>query len=262
MKTKLIALAVCALALLPMGMAIAEDLPSAQSIVDKYIEAIGGKDAIAGIKNSVSKGNMMIVAMGMSATSTSYVELPNAVSIMEIEGFGEFLSGIKDGTPWSSNMMAGDQVLEGAEAKGAMQQSDPQMWLHWKNYFTSAETVGEEAVGDAAAWKVAFTPEEGAVMNYWFDKESGLIIQSEGPGIGGPATNTMSDYKDVGGVLVAHSITSEGGQGAIEITMESIEHNTTIDSSVFEVPDAIAALLSGDSEEGSDDKEESSDDTE
>ncbi len=260
MKTRLVALAVCALALLPLSMASAQDLPSAQSIVDKYVAAIGGKDTVAGIKNMVTKGNIMIVAMGMSATSTTHVELPNAKAVMSIEGFGEFLSGIKDGTPWSSNMMEGDKLLEGAEAKASMAQSDPQMWLNWKTYYASAETVAEEAVGEATALKVAFTPEEGQAMNYWFDKESGLIIQSEGPGLGGGiSTNTLGDYKDVGGVLVAHAITSEGGQGAIEITMESIEHNATIDSSVFDVPETIAALMSGGGEEeGSDDKEEAS----
>ena len=256
MKMRTIGLLAVALAIFPMAFSAAEDLPSAQTIVDNYIKAIGGKDAVEGIKSTVQKGNLMIVAMGMSGTMTSYVALPNAKSIMALDGFGEFLSGIKDGTPWSSNMMAGDQVLEGAEAKGAKQQADPQMWLHWQEYYASAETVGEEAVGDAAAYKVLFTPEEGETMTYWFDKESGLIIQSVGPGMGGLTTNTIEDYKDVGGVLVAHKIISEGAQGGVEITLESVEHNVDIDASVFDVPESIAALMSGEGEEGSDEKEE------
>lgn len=262
MKMRMIGLTALALAIFPMAFIAAEDLPGAQTVVDNYIKAIGGKDAVAGIESTVAKGNLMIVAMGMTGTMTNYTALPNAKSIMALDGFGEFLSGIKDGTPWSSNMMAGDQVLKGAEAKGAMLQADPQMWLHWQEYYATGETVAEEAVGDATTYKVVFTPEEGETMTYWFDTESGLIIQSVGPGLGGPATNTISDYRDVSGVLVAHSISSEGAQGAIEITFESIEHNVEIDASVFDVPEAIATLMSGDSEEGSDDKEEDSDDQE
>ncbi len=263
MKMRMIGLIALALAIFPMAFIAAEDLPSAQSIVDKYIEATGGESAYMEIKNSVQKTSILIVAMGMTATGTNYVEGPNAKSIMAIDGFGEFLSGIKDGTPWSSNMMAGDQILSGAEAKAALAQADPQMWLNWKNYYASAETVGEEAVGDATAWKIAFTPDEGQAMTYWFDKESGLIIQSEGPGLGGGvALNTMSDYRDVGDVMVPFKIVSEGGQGQVDITVDSVEHNTTIDASVFDVPESIATLMSGESEEGSDDKEEDSDDQE
>ena len=256
MKMKLIGLLAFTLAIFPMAFGTAEDLPSPETIVDNYVKPIGGKDALASIKSSVTKGNLMIVAMGMSGSLTSYVAPPNGKSIMALDGFGEFLSGIKDGTPWSSNMMAGDQVLEGAEARNALQQADPQMLPHWQDYYPSAETGGEEAVGDATAYKVVFSPEEGEAMTYWFDKESGLIIQSFGPGPGGSATSTISDYRDVGGVLVAHKTVSEGAQGAVEITFESVEHNVDIDASVFDVPESIAALMSEESEEVSDEKEE------
>ncbi len=254
MKMKAIGLLAVALAIFPMAFGTAADLPSPKTIVDNYVKAIGGKDALAGIKNSVQKGNMMIAAMGMSAKMTNYVALPNAKVIVEIEGFGEFVSGIKDGTPWSSDMMNGDQVLDGAEAKSALQQADPQMWLHWQDYYPSAETVAEETVGDAAAYKVVFTPEEGEARTYWFDTKSGLNIQSTGAGPAGPATIAIDDYRDVGGVLVAHRNTIEGDQGAIEIAFESIEHNTEIDPAIFDVPEAIAALMASSSGEGSDEK--------
>lgn len=257
MKMKAIGLLAVALAIFPLAFGTAEDLPSPQTIIDNHVKAIGGKDALAGIKNSVQKGNMMIVAMGMSGTLTSYVALPNAKVIVAIEGFGEFVSGIKDGTPWSSDMMNGDQVLEGVEAKDALQRAEgPQMWLHWQDYYPSAETVGEEAVGDATAYKVVFTLEEGEARTYWFDTKSGLNIQSTGAGPAGPATIAIDDYRDVGGVLVAHKNTIEGDQGSVEITFESIEHNTEIDPAIFDVPEAIAALMAGSSEEGSDEKEE------
>ncbi len=243
MKMKPIGLLAFALAIYPIAFGTAEDLPGPQKIVDNHVKAIGGKDALAGVKSSIQKGNLMIVAMGMSGTLTSYVALPNAKSIMALDGFGEFLSGIKDGTPWSSNMMEGDQVLDGVEAQNALQQADPQMWLHWQDYYPSAETVGEEAVGDATAYKVVFTPEEGEARTYWFDKESGLNIQSISAGPGGPSTITIEDYRDVGGVLVAHKNIIEGAQGAVEITFESIEYNAEIDPSIFDVPEAIAALM-------------------
>lgn len=226
------------------GAAKAEDNPTPQMIVNKYVKATGGADAWKAVKSRSSKGNINVVAMGMTGTMTQYVQGNNAKSIMALEGFGEFLSGIKDGKVWSSNMMQGDTVLEGAEAEAAKQQFDVQQWLHWEQYYPKAETVGEEAVGDKACWKVVFTPAAGEPVTNWYDKESGLLVQSVGPGMGGgPATTTFKDYKAEGGLTVAHGMAIEGANGPVEITFESIEFNKDIDAANFEVPAGIAALL-------------------
>jgi hypothetical protein len=222
---------------------VAEDLPTPEMIVNKYVKATGGADKWKAVKSRTTKGNLMVVAMGMSGTMTSYVEPPNAKSVMALEGFGEFLSGVKDGKAWSSNMMQGDVLLEGAEAKGALRQLDLAEWVNWQAHYPTAETVGEEAVGETACWKVTFTPEEGDTINVWFDKESGLIVQTYGPGMGGPATTTFSDYKDVAGLKIAHKQSIEGMNGAVEIALESVEVNSKIDPAMFDVPAGIAALM-------------------
>jgi hypothetical protein len=179
----------------------------------------------------------------MTGSLSSAVQGDDAKQVMALDGFGEFLSGVKDGKAWSSNMMQGDVLLEGDEAKQALRQLDLAEWVNWQNHYTSAETVGEEAVGDTPAWKVNFTPETGDPVTYWFAKDSGLIIQSYGPGMGGPATTTFKDYKDVDGLLVAHTQAIEGMNGPVEMTFESIEFNKEIDPTTFDVPETIAALM-------------------
>ncbi len=223
--------------------AMAADAPSPKDIVAKYIEATGGEAKWKALKSRTAKGSLNVVAMGMTGTMTQYVQGDNAKMIMALDGFGEFLNGMKDGKVWSSNMMQGDTLVEGAEAEAAKQQFDLQQWLHWEKYYPKAETVGEEAVGDKTAYKVVFTPADGEAVTHWFDKDSGLLIQTFGPGMGGPATTTYKDYKEVNGLTVAHSQAMEGANGPIEMTFESIEFNADIDAANFEVPAAIAALM-------------------
>src|SRR5690349_7198736 len=207
------------------GVAKAEDNPTPQMIVNKYVKATGG-DAWKNIKSRSSKGTINVTAMGMTGTMTQYVQGNNAKSIMALEGFGEFLSGMKDGKVWSSNMMQGDQVLEGAEAEAAAQQFDVAQWSHWEKYYPKAETVGPETVGDKECWKVVFTPAAGEPVTNWYDKASGLLVQSVGPGMGGgPATTTYKDYKAVDGITVAHAMSIEGANGPVEVTFETIEFN-------------------------------------
>lgn len=242
---KKLAVIIMVLAVAPMVSVSAEDLPQPQMIINKYIKATGGEAAHKAIKNRTMKGAMSIVAMGMSGTMVVTVEGKNSSSVMTLDGFGEFLSGVKEGVAWSSNPMAGDSIMEGDEAAGALRGLDLAEWVNWEKHYASAETVAEEAVGDATAWKVTFTTEGGDTTAHWFDKDSGLIIQSDGPGMGGPATTILSDYRDIGnGVLMAHSNEMETANGAVEITWESIEVNSTIDASTFDVPDSIASLMS------------------
>ena len=223
--------------------AIAEDNPTPQAVIDKYVKATGGADKWKAVKSRSAKGTLNVVAMGMTGSLSSAVQGDDAKQVMALDGFGEFLSGVKDGKPWSSNMMQGDVLLEGDEAKQALRQLDLAEWVNWQNHYKSAETVGEEAVGDTPAWKVNFTPETGDPVTYWFAKDSGLIIQSYGPGMGGPATTTFKDYKDVNGLLVAHTQAIEGMNGPVEMTFESIEFNKEIDPTTFDVPETIAALM-------------------
>jgi hypothetical protein len=223
--------------------AFAEDAPTPEMIVNKYVKATGGADKWNAVKSRKQTGTLNIVAMGMSGSLSMAVEGQNAKQVMSLEGFGEFLSGIKDGTAWSSNMMQGDVILEGAEAEQALRQLDLAEWVNWKKHYASAETVGEEAVGDEACWKVVFTPENGEPQTYWFSKDTGLIVQSYGPGMGGPQTTMYKDYKDVNGLLIAHKMEMEGMNGPVEMTFDSVEINPDIDPSTFDVPDSIAALM-------------------
>ncbi len=225
------------------GPAMSEDLPTPQMIVNKYVKATGGEEKWKAVTSRSAKGKLNVVSMGMTGSLTSSVQGNNAKQVMALDGFGEFLSGIKDGKAWSSNMMQGDVLLEGDEAKAALRQLDLAEWVNWEKHYKSAETVGEEAVGDTPAWKVTFTPEAGEQQTFWFAKDSGLILQSYGPGMGGPATTTYKDYKDVNGLLVAHTQAIEGMNGPVEMTFESIEFNKEIDPTTFDVPETIAALM-------------------
>lgn len=243
MLYKKLGLVAAALALSVSGLAVAADSPTPKDIVAKYIEATGGKAKWEGVKSRSSKGSLNVVAMGMTGSLTQYVQGDDAKMIMALDGFGEFLNGMKDGKVWSSSMMTGDMLVEGAEAEAAKQQFDLQQWLNWEKYYPKAETVGEEAVGDKTAWKVLFTPAEGEAVTHWFDKESGLLIQTFGPGMGGPSTTTYKDYKEVNGLTVPFAQAIEGANGPIEMTFETIEFNTDIDPANFEVPAAIAALM-------------------
>lgn len=226
----------------PFGSASAASLPSAQEIIDNYIKAIGGKAAIGKINNRVTKGVFSLVDMGMTANYENIVAPPNAYNAISIEGMGEVLNGISDGVAWESHFMNGDSILEGDRKLTAERGATLNQYVDWQKWYSSAEVKGEEAVGESTAYAVEMTPKSGDPSTVYFDKESGLIVQTDGVGQDGMMASTIiGDYKDVNGVKVPHSIRIEGGM-TIEITMESIEHNAEIADDAFALPAQIAAL--------------------
>jgi outer membrane lipoprotein-sorting protein len=113
-----------------------------------------------------------------------------------------------------------------------------------KANFDKAEVKGEEEFDGKPAYVVELTPKGGgAPQTVMFDKESGLIAGTKSTGADGmEVTAKFGDYKEVGGVKMAHSIMNEGGMMNVTITFETIENNPEIPADKFALPAEIKAL--------------------
>src|SRR5579872_6092136 len=94
----------------------ADDLPKAETILDKYVEVTGGKAAYQKHHSEVEKSTMEMAAMGIKASITSYRAEPNkSYSETDLGGIGKMRDG-SDGTVfWQSSSMMGPHVKEGSE---------------------------------------------------------------------------------------------------------------------------------------------------
>jgi hypothetical protein len=231
--------------MLPAGMAMAA--PSAQEVIDKYIEATGGKDAISAQKNQVRKGQFNLVDMGMAAGLEMYNAPPNFKNRINIEGMGEVTQGITGDVVWQVHFMEGDSILEGDAAQGVRQQAEFEPLLNWSKYYDSAEYDGEED-GNHKLKLVA--KGSGSESTMYFSKDSGLLVKSDGMGLdGSPATTMFSEYKDIGGgVKAAHKMEIAGGM-TVEMTFETIEVDACcMPEDTFALPESITALLPAEEE--------------
>jgi hypothetical protein len=66
-----------ALALAFTGVLAAADLPKGETLLDKYIEATGGKAAYARIHSDMTTGTMEFKAMGLKGKITTYAAEPD-----------------------------------------------------------------------------------------------------------------------------------------------------------------------------------------
>ncbi|HLM66895.1 MAG TPA: hypothetical protein VK358_05165 [Longimicrobium sp.] len=246
-QTKLVrTLVLAGAAVLAAAPARAQELPAARQIVDAYVNAIGGTQAIARAQHRHMKGEMSMPAAGMTMTMEIWQARPNKMTmVMEIPGMGEMKSGYDGTTAWSVNPMQGPRILEGAELEQTLRQSDFDANLRFEHLFPTMETVERTEMGGRSCYRVRMVAANGDESFGCFDTETKLLLgmtsrnESEMGVI--ESTTTFHDYRDFGGIkMPARTTISVMGQ-EMEMIIKELD-TSPVPESQFALPAEIRAL--------------------
>ena len=231
-----------ALAALAPFTAAAQDaaLPSADQVLDKYVAAVGGKDAIQKVTSRVTKGTLDVVTFGASGTYEEYTKAPNRmVMIAEFAGYGTVIQCYDGKIGWMSDPQQGFHEMAGAELVAFKRSADLQAALHTKDRYKKL-TVSKGKVGDHDAYVLEGQPADGGPDKLYFDAQSGLLTRLEMPSPQGSGTISMAfeDFKEVDGVKIASTIHQDTPEMSLLIKMEDIKQNVPVDDSKFAKPAA------------------------
>src|SRR5215470_772779 len=112
-------------------------LPSADEILEKYVKAIGGKEAIEKVTSRSAKGSFEIEAMNLTGTFENYQKAPNKFAnlftIPAVGGGGQVFDGAKG---WDSNPMTGIRELSGEELSTLKREADFYQQLNFKKNYS------------------------------------------------------------------------------------------------------------------------------
>ena len=225
------------------------ELPSPEEIVARYIEALGGEEAIRAHTSRTVKGAVEIPTMGASGPSTVYAIAPDKMILKsEMPGFGENVQGYNGEIAWVDSAMQGAQILEGEMLDQMKRQARFYADLERADLFTQETTAGETDWNGQAAYQLDVVDVDGNETSQYFARETGLLIGAEGTQTTqmGPmeVVIAIGDYKEFGGMLIATSTSTNIVAAGMEFitTIESVTFDD-VDPSVFEPSDAIKALL-------------------
>jgi zinc protease len=246
-RRTLAACAVMVLAAAGARLRAADELPKAETILDKSIEATGGKAAFGKLHNSVITGSMELAAMGIKGTIVSTKAEPDKSSAeIEIGGVGSIKEGYDGKVAWEINPMQGARIKDGDEKAVAKREAH----FHeenWRDDYKKVETVGAETVDGKDCYKLVLTPNEGSPVTEYFDKKTGLLVKSAmtlTTAMGEITAETvLSDYRKEGDLLTAHKIQLNNAGQEISITLESFKYNVDLAKDKFDLPDEIKALI-------------------
>jgi Protein of unknown function (DUF620) len=230
------------------AIAAADDLPKAETILDKYVEVTGGKAAYGKIHSEISTGTMTLAAMGIKGQVTAYQAEPNKQLIeINIEGIGKIQEGSNGDVAWGLSAMQGPRVKEGEEKARSIESATLNGEARWRDLYKTAETAGVESVDGKDCYKVVLMPKVGSPVTKWYDKDSNLLVKMSATvktAMGEiQSESTLSDYRKEGDILVPHTTVSRAMGQEFTISIDSVKHNAEIPKDKFELPAEIQALL-------------------
>jgi len=224
-------------------LALAGTVVSAQTaddVIAKYLDAIGGKRTISKIKSMYVEGAMEI--MGMEGTTKTTTLNGKGVKLeLDMQG-STLVNCVTDQSGWTINPFMGDMSpVDLTEeqynlAKEQIHIGAPFIYYEEKGY--KAEVTGEETIGDAKTIRIKLTSPDNIVSEHFFDRESGLLIRSVEPGEMGQNIAAFSDYREVKGYTMPYKVEVDaGGQATIYATYTKVELNVPVDESIFAKPE-------------------------
>ena len=165
----------------------------------------------------------------------------------EMEFNGEVTTNcITESGGWSINPMTGSSS---AEDMTEVQYDETRTQIFIGGPFTvfgdlgyKAEALGNESVGDINAAKVQLTSPEGTSAVHLFDPGTGYLLktvqESDMQGQMVETISSYSDYKEVDGITLPHTISVDvgGGMFVMSSIVTKVEVNKTVDPAIFIKP--------------------------
>ncbi len=241
-------LALCGIATLTVSAQTAPPLPTAEAVLERYIEVTGGRAAYEKRHSRISHATVDIAAAGIHGKMTVYAQEPNRNrGILDFPGVGVIDSGNIGDVVWENSAMMGPRVKTGVEKDEALRDAVFNGPIHWREMYSKVENTGLETIDGRPYYKLVLTPKAGNTITEYYDKETGLLSKAKvlrsSPMGEIPAEITASDYQSESGVLEPHSMITKLSSQEIRIHIESVEVNPVIPKDRFNPPAEIEALL-------------------
>ncbi len=221
----------------------AEEPKTADELVAKHIEALGGRKKLDAVKT------MRIT--GKSSFGKGSIENPTVIEFkrpgkVRIEASHKGATAVQtcDGTTGWFTMSSADKAAPAKKMPQAVieltkEQADFRGALvDYGNKGYRIELAGKAEVNGSECYRLKVTKAGGVVEHYFLDAESFLVVQIKGKrrfrGSENEYTVTLGDYRDVEGLQVAHSI--QGGPLTGDMIVQKAEINVELPDERFGKP--------------------------
>lgn len=205
-------------------------------VMEKYLDAIGGRDALAKIEDRTTI--MRGTAMGQALTIIVKQKAPNKMR-QEVKAGGMDQTIIFDGEKGVMKAATKNVDVTGKELEQLKIEATMELLLDIEGNGVKLDFEGTEKINGKDAHKIKMTLPSGIRWFNYFDAESGLKIKEQKEmqtqmGLIEQVV-TYDNYTEVEGIKYPFKITQSFGPQSVEMTVSSVKVNKGLADDIFKI---------------------------
>jgi len=216
--------------------------PSADQVLDRYVEAIGGRDAWKKLNSRVSTGTIDVPDMNLTGTIEIHEKAPNFLLHTVVFNGATFRQGFDGTRAWMDNPTDGLREETGDELADTRFDADFYHPLDLRTLYSKFSVTGTEKIGEREAYVVEATRAGGNADKLYFDTETGLVVRfvlkRHTPDGVKSFQEDLQDYREVDGIKLPFAVNQTTTDSIYILKFTEIRHNVELDDGQFAKPAA------------------------
>jgi hypothetical protein len=214
--------------------------PTVDDILNKYLSAVGGADAMKTVTSRAMKGTLM--AMGSETAIDLYTKAPNKrVSIAHMSPASDSYTAFDGTAGWLATTGRAPREMSPSEAFAASLDADFYLVADLKQLFPQIRRGRPAEINGAMCDTISASKPGQPPVNLYFDQKTGLLVRmvryADTPMGRMPTEIDYADYREVDGVKIPWRWTLARTNGRFTIQLKEVKNNVAIDDSKFSKPE-------------------------
>src|ERR1700730_5049347 len=223
--------------------------PSADQILDKYIQALGGAQRLGSLTSFVAKGTYQGYDDPERRAAEIYAKAPDERTIIVHTPNGDSTTTYDGRSGWiaapDTDQPIPVMTLTGGDLQGAKVDAGVSFPGGIKQLFSQWRIGFPTTINDRDVQIVQGSNPSEAPVKFYFDQQTGLLVRvvryTNLPVGLNPTQDDFADYRDVSGVKVPFRSTVTWTDGRSVTELNQVQPNVAIDAAKFAKPAPPAA---------------------
>jgi hypothetical protein len=224
-----------------------EGVPSATQVLDKYIQAVGGAQRLAGLTSYIATGSSLgYEGLGGGGSFQIFAKSPDQrttqIAFKDHPERGDSTRAYNGTAGWikSPRGLFPEYDLTGSELDGARLDALLSFPGQIKTALNNWRSGSLDSIGDKEVQVVQGSGPRGLLATLYFDTKTGLLVRlvrySASPIGRVPTQIDYSDYRDVNGIKFPFKYTFSWLDGRDSFQLSDVKINVPIDAAKFGKP--------------------------
>jgi photosynthetic reaction center cytochrome c subunit len=221
--------------------------PSADQVLDKYIQALGGTQRLAGLTSFVAKGiydGSPVSQMTGESPLEIFAKAPGQRTMIVHSAAGDATTTCDGRAAWSAapDLYTPVPVLElsGTDLDAAKVEAELSFPARIKQTLSQLRVGFPSTINNREVQVVQGTSTGQLPVKLYFDKESGLLVRlvryTDLPVGFNPIQTDYADYREVSGIKIPFRLTMTWVAGQATLKLGDVQLNVPIDAAKFARP--------------------------